>query len=40
MSFEEVDAGAFVAQVGLEAKEDNGSGRAEMKNFRVPLSLC
>lgn len=40
MSFEEIDAGAFVAQVGLEAKEDNGSGRAEMKNFRVPLSLC
>lgn len=40
LSFEEIDAGAFVAQVGLEAKEDNGSGRAEMKNFRVPLSLC
>lgn len=40
LSSEEVDAGALVAQVGLEAKEDNGSGRAEMKDFRVPLGMC
>jgi hypothetical protein len=37
---EEVDAGALVAQVGLETKEDDGSGRAEMKDFRVPLGTC
>ncbi len=40
LSFEEVDTGAFVTQVGLEAKEDNGSGRAEMEDFGIPLGLC
>lgn len=40
LGFEEVDTGAFVAQVGLETKEDDRSGRAEMKDFGIPLGLC
>lgn len=37
LSSEEVDAGTLVAQVGLEAKEDDGGGGAEMEDFGVPL---
>jgi hypothetical protein len=40
LSSEEVDAGALVAQVGLETQEDNGGGWAEMEDFRVPLGTC
>jgi hypothetical protein len=40
LSSEEVDAGALVAQVGLEAEEDDGSGWAEMEDFGIPLGMC
>jgi hypothetical protein len=40
LSSEEVDAGALVAQVGLEAEEDDGSGWAEMEDFGIPLGRC
>lgn len=40
LGLEEVDTGALVAQVGLEAEEDDGGGGAEMEDFGVPLYPC
>ena len=40
LSSEEVDAGTLVAQVGLETKENDGGGGAEMEDFRIPLCMC
>lgn len=37
LGFEEVDAGALVAEVGLQANEDQGGRWAEVEDFRVPL---
>ena len=37
LSFEQIDAGLLVAEVRLEAAEDDWSCRAEVKHFRVPL---
>lgn len=39
MSSEEVDASTLVAQVGLETKEDDGGGGAEMEDFGIPLGM-
>jgi hypothetical protein len=37
LGFEHVDAGALVAEVGLEPDEDEGCVWAEMEDFGVPL---
>lgn len=37
LGFEELDAGALVSEVGLEAAKDDGCRRTEVENFRVPL---
>lgn len=37
LDFEEVDAGAVVAQVGFEANEDERGCGAEMEDFGIPL---
>lgn len=39
LSSEEVDASTLVAQVGLETKEDDGGGGAEMEDFGIPLGM-
>ena len=40
LGLEEIDAGALVAQVGLETKEDDRGGGAEMEDFGIPLGMC
>lgn len=37
LSLEQVDAGALVAEIGLEAAQDDRCAWAEMEDFRVPL---
>ena len=37
LGFEEIDAGAFGAEVGFQANEDEGRGGAEVEDFGVPL---
>ena len=37
LGFEEVDAGAFGAEVGFEADEDEGGGGAKVEDFGIPL---
>ena len=37
LGLEEIDTGAFVAEVGFQADEDEGGGRAEVEDFGVPL---
>ncbi len=39
LGFEEVDAGSFVAEIRLEADEDERGVGAEMQDFRVPLEV-
>lgn len=39
MGLEEVDAGAFGAEVGFETDEDEGGVGAEVEDFGVPLGL-
>lgn len=40
LGFEHVDACFLVAQIRLEADEDEGCVGAEMEDFGVPLRLC
>lgn len=37
LGFEELDAGAFMSEVGLQAAEDYGCCRTKVQDFRVPL---
>ena len=37
LGLEQVDAGAFGAEVGFQAHEDEGRGGAEVQDFGVPL---
>ena len=39
LSLEEVDAGAFSAEIGFEPNEDKGGGGAEMEDFWIPLEV-
>ena len=39
LGFEQVDAGAIVAQVGFQANEDERGCGAEMENFGIPLHI-
>ena len=39
MGFKKVDAGSFSSKIRLEADEDEGSVRAKMEDFGVPLSF-
>ena len=37
LSLEEIDAGAFVAEIGFQADEDEGRGGAEVEYLGIPL---
>ena len=37
LGLEEIDAGALVAEIGLETDEDDGCCWAEVEDFRIPL---
>ena len=37
LCLEKLDASALVSEVGLEATEDDGCGRAEVEDLGIPL---
>ena len=39
LRFEELDAGAFMSEIGFQAAEDYGSCWAKVEDFRVPLLI-
>jgi hypothetical protein len=37
LCLEEFNTGSLIAQVGLQANENNGCGGTEVQNLRIPL---